>query len=280
MKKVIFTLFSATVMYFGAQAQYCGNSGTSVCSPSGTMTKPGLSPASDSLPSVINGLDANTTIQFKNFDTITFSGQVVTIQSLKIDTISNLPAGSCWATNKSNNTFQNQEDGCIKVSGVVCSDPGQYKLYIVVTANIGIPITTNADAANLKYFVRVKNQGDADVVVDSTQTSANPFIKPAGYSATAVCSTAIKEISGLNSLNVVPNPFTNNAVVSFYSTKGGVMTERITNMIGAEVYSNTIEVKVGENSSVISRNNLPAGVYFYALSDGRSNTVKRIVISE
>lgn len=280
MKKVIFTLFSATVMYFGAQAQYCGGSGPSVCSPSGTMTKPGLSPVSDSLPPVVNGFDANTVIQFKNFDTITFSGQVVTIQSLRVDTINNLPAGTCWATNKTNNTFANQEDGCIKVSGTVCSDPGQYKLYIVVTANIGIPITTNADAANLKYFVRVKNQGDADVAIDSTQSSSNPFIKPAGYAQTQNCNVGIKEVSGLNSLTVVPNPFTNNAVVSFYSTKSGVMTERITNMIGSEVYSNSIEVKVGENTSVINRNNLPAGVYFYALSDGRNNTVKRIVISE
>ncbi|MFN8285790.1 MAG: T9SS type A sorting domain-containing protein [Chitinophagales bacterium] len=281
MKKVIFTLFSFSMLYFGANAQYCGNSGPSVCTPSGTLTQPGLSPASDSLAPVVNGVDANTTIQFKNFNQFVFGGQTVTVNSLKIDTISNLPAGTCWATNVANNTFANQADGCIKVTGTVCSDPGQYKLYIVVTADIGFPVQTNADAAGLKYFVRVKNSGDADVAVDTNQTAS--FNKLAGYSATAQggnCNLAIKDITSINALSVVPNPFNDKAVVSFYSSKGGVMTEKITNMIGSEVYSNTIEVKVGENSSVIAKNTLPAGVYFYSLADGKNISTKRIVISE
>ncbi len=281
MKKVIFTLFSFSMLYFGANAQYCGNSGPSVCTPSGTLTQPGLSPSSDSLPSVINGVDANTTIQFKNFNQFAFGGQTVTVQSLRIDTINNLPAGTCWATNVANNTYANQADGCIRVTGTVCADPGQYKLYIVVTADIGFPVTTNADAAGLKYFVRVKNQGDADVQVDTNQTV--PFNKLAGYSQYGVggtCNTGIKDISTVNALSVVPNPFNDKAVVSFYSTKGGVMTEKITNMIGSEVYSNTIEVKVGENSSVINKSTLPAGVYFYSLADGKNISTKRIVISE
>ena len=58
------------------------------------------------------------------------------------------------------------------------------------------------------------------------------------------------------------------------------MTERITNMIGSVVYSKDIEIKTGENRSVIDRNNLAAGVYFYSLSDGKNLITKRLVISE
>jgi hypothetical protein len=282
MKKVIFTLFSFCLLSVGANAQYCGNlgnpSGQGQCTPSGTLTEPGLSPASDSLPPVNNGEVSTTVIQFKNFDTITFGGQLLTIQSLKLDSIGNLPAGLCWATNKTNNTWANQEDGCIKVNGTTCSAPGQHKLKIIVTANVGVPIQTDADAANLKYFVRVKNTADAETPIDSNQTSANPFI---AYGGSANCSVGIKDVqSNINTLNVVPNPFNSKAVVSFYSDKAGVMTERLTNMIGSEVFKRNTQVTTGLNTTTIDRNELPTGVYFYSISDGKSVATKRVVISE
>jgi hypothetical protein len=278
MKKVIFTLFSATMLFAGANAQYCGNSGSTVCTPSGTLTQPGLSPVSDSLPSVVNGTAPNTVIQFKNFDTFAFGGQTVTVNNLTVDTLRNLPSGLCWATNKANNTWANQEDGCIKISGTACDNPGQYKLKIIVTADIGVPIQTDADAAGLKYFVRLINSGDAEVAVDTNQTAA--FAKPAGYSATAGCSNIFENELSVNTLSVVPNPFSSKAVVSFYSAKSGVMTERITNMLGSEVYSHKVDVRAGDNTSVIEKNNLPAGVYFYSIADGKNITTKRIIISE
>lgn len=277
MKKVIFTFLSAAFMS-ASFAQYCGNSGNSVCTPSGTLTEPGLSPASDSLASIVNGTAPNTVIQFKNFNQFNFGGQTVTVQSLTIDTLSNLPAGACWATNKTNNTWANQEDGCIKVSGTVCSDPGQYKLYIVVTANIGVPIQTNADAAGLKYFVRVINQGDSEVTVDTNQTAA--FVKHPGYSATADCSVGINEVSSVKDLSIVPNPMSSQASVKFFAEKAGVYTQKITNMLGSEVSKSEIEISAGEYTSVIERGNMPAGVYFFTITDGKTSVTKRFSVTE
>lgn len=277
MKKVIFTLFSACVLTTGAFAQFCGTSGSSVCSPSGTLTEPGLSPNSQDLPPVIIGQATNQTIQFKNFNQFSFSGQNVTVQSLRIDTISNIPAGLCWATNKTNNTFANQEDGCIQVSGTSTGPAGQYKLYIVVTANIGVPIQTNADAAGLKYYVRAITQGAPLPCVDTNVTAT--YVAYTGNEA--ACPSSIGNVtSKVSSINVVPNPFSSNATVSFYSEKSGTMTERITNMLGAVVYSNQLDVKAGENTVNISRNGLNTGVYFYTITDGKSVATKRIVISE
>ena len=280
MKKVIFTLIAGAFIV-SANAQYCGGSGASACTPSGTMTEPGLSPNSTELPSVVNGTDANTTIQFKNFDQFNYSGVDITINSLRIDSIGNLPAGSCWKTNKTDNTFANQEDGCINVSGTVCADPGQYKLRIFVTANTSIGVigpNLDAETVNLKYFVRVKNSNDADVAVDTNQTAL--FVKHAGYSASASCQVGINEVASINAVSVVPNPFNSQAVVSFTSEKSTVMTERLSNMLGAVVYKNTLNVKAGENSSVLDARNLPAGVYFYSITDGKQTTTKRVVVSE
>ncbi len=280
MKKVIFTLFSFCLLYVNSNAQYCGNtgagSGPNQCTPSGTLTEPGLSPNSDSLPPLINGVASTSIIQFKNFDTIAFGGQTLTIQWLRIDSIGNAPSGTCWATNVANNTWNNQVDGCIRINGTPCSTPGQHKLKIIVTANVGVPIQTDADAAGLKYYVRVKNSGDADTQVDTSTNNA--FV---AYGPAASCGNAINDVNAsINSLTVVPNPFNNKAVVSFYADKAGEMTERLTNMIGSEVHRKTLEVRMGENSSMIDRNNLPAGVYFYSVSDGKSVATKRVVVSE
>lgn len=281
MKKVIFTLIAGAFM-ISANAQYCGGSGPSVCTPSGTLTEPGLSPNSMDLPAVVNGADANTTIQFKNFDQFNYSGVDITINSLRIDSIGNLPAGSCWRTNKTDNTFANQEDGCIQVNGNVCANPGQYKLRIFVTANTSIGVigpNLDAETVNLKYFVRVKNSGDADVAVDTLQDSL--FVKHPGYSANSVgCSVGINEVSAINALSVVPNPFNGQAVVSFISEKATIMNERLSNMLGAVVYKNTLNVKAGTNSSMLDARSLPAGVYFYSITDGKQTTTKRVVVSE
>lgn len=284
MKKVIFTLFSFCLLYLNSNAQYCGNtgagSGPSQCTPSGLLTKPGLAPLSDSLPPMVNGVVSTTVIQFQNFDTIRFGGQLLTVQSLKLDSIGNAPAGVCWATNVANNTWGHMVDGCIRINGTPCSAPGQYRLKILVTANIGVPIQTDAGAAGLYYYVRCKNAGAADTPLDTTGQTANTNIF-VPYGPAAVCGNGFNDPSAnINSLSVVPNPFNNRAVVSFYSDKAEFMTERLTNMIGSEVSRKSIEVRMGENTSTIEKNNLPAGVYFYSLSDGKSVATKRVVISE
>lgn len=284
MKKVIFTLMTFGALYFNASAQYCGSSnpsGPNQCSPSGALTKPGLSPSTDSLPPAVNGTAYTTVIQFKNFDTIRAFGNLLTISTLQIDSINNLPSGLCWATNVANNKWNNQEDGCIRINGTTCSDPGVYRIKIKVLADVGLgfAVPYDADQVGLKYYVRTINNGDAEVALDTSQTAM--FAKPSGYSATANCSVGINDLGNtITSISVVPNPFNNKAVVTFNSDVTGVMTERISNMLGSVVSRRELDVKLGENTSTINRQDLPAGVYFYSLSTGKNLITKRIVISE
>lgn len=284
MKKLIFTLLSVYTLSIGAYAQYCGGSGPSQCTPNGSLTKPGLGPTSDSLAPVVNGVVSTTVIQFRNYDTARYQGQLVTVVTLKIDSIGNLPTGLCWATDHANNTYTNQEEGCIKVTGTTCSDPGVYKLFIRVAVDIGLgfPIPINAESVGLKYYVRVKNCGDADILLDTAQATA--FSKPVGYSATAVCTPCVVGVQGLtlpiSELSVVPNPFNNRTTVKFFSEKEMTATERVTNMIGSEVYSKEMEVKAGENISTLDKGTLAPGIYFYTIGNGKNLLTKRITISE
>ncbi|MFN8321817.1 MAG: T9SS type A sorting domain-containing protein [Chitinophagales bacterium] len=188
MKKIVYSLFFVLVISVHARAQSCNASGASQCTASGTLLIPGLSPTSDLLPAFENGIPSTTVIQFKNFNQVLFSGLTLTVQSLRIDSIENLPPGLCWATDKANNTYSNQESGCIKINGTPCGTPGQYKLRIIVTVNVGITQQVNAESAGLKYFVRLGNYGDVEPAVDTLQTIP---LYTVGYSPTANCSPVI-----------------------------------------------------------------------------------------
>lgn len=192
MKKIIYTFIALSLFAGSIFAQPCGNSGPSICVASGGMTQPGLTPRTDSLPPVYNGITDTTYIQFKNYNTVFYQpfGIFVTVQSLRIDSIENLPAGLCWATNKSNNTYANQESGCIRVVGTPCAQPGQYQLRIWVYVNVGITsLLVDAATVGLHYFVRVGNYGDVVPPCDTLQTGTPLYT--VGYSPTANCSPVI-----------------------------------------------------------------------------------------
>ncbi len=184
MKKIL--LFTTCfILVFSVSAQYCGNSGSSQCTASGAVLQPGLSPMSDSLPPFVNNVASTTVIEFRNFNTVFFGGGQFTLQSLKLDSIENLPNGLCWASDKVNNTYANSENGCIKVNGTPCDSTGQYKLRIIATAVLtnGFTVQVDASSVGLHYYVRVINSGNAITPVDTLTTI--PFVPYGG-----VCSAS------------------------------------------------------------------------------------------
>jgi type IX secretion system substrate protein len=281
MKQLIFTLSLLCFIATQSNAQYCGGSGPSICTPI-VLSQPGLSPVSNNLNPIVDSIPTTVNIEFQNYDTLSFNGLHLTMDSLTVDSINNLPTGYCWATNKVTNTFGNQENGCIRVTGNTTAHPGQYKLNIIVIAytSIGTPLTTTADAAGLHYYVRVICDSNATYPpVDTTQTAANPFIPY--NSGCPFHGVGIEDVTAnIQSLNVYPNPFNTQTVVTFNSLKSGMMTEKITNIIGSIVYSKPIEVATGENSHAIQRGSLAAGVYFYTITDGTSSFTKKLIIAE
>lgn len=180
-KLLLFTTLN--ILAYIVSAQYCGNSGSFQCT-SSNLSLPWLTPPPDSLPPFVNGLPSTTVIQFKNFNTVFFNGSYYTVNSLRIDSVDNLPSGLCWASNKANNTYANQESGCLKINGIPCGPTGQYKMRIIVSVDLGIGIAqVDADQAGLKYYIRLKNTGDADTQIDTNQTAVNPFIPYGGVCA-------------------------------------------------------------------------------------------------
>ena len=160
--------------------------------------------------------------------------------------------------NNSNNTYVTLEKGCIKISGTPCATPGQYRVHIFVTINAEIgPLDLVSEG--LVYFLRVNNTGDTITPVDSVGLDFLSYNQ-----STTGCTVGINNIDAVvSSLSLYPNPMSSSMHVKFNSINTGQMTERITNIIGAQVQSTIRNVHAGTNTFVVDRNSLPAGVYFY-----------------
>ena len=272
MKKIFTTLALIAGISIGAFAQHCVGLDSVLITP-GTGTVAGLHPSSDSLPCAVRGMMVSDTIYFTNFTS--FSG--FTVQSLTIDSIGNLPAGTCWASNKKNNTYAGGENGTIYVHGMNVAAPGQYKLGIFIHATAGaitLPPYTNAETiANLRYYVRVTCHDSICPQLDTVNGKTHMYI------AYATCPNGINEVANdLSNVSVVPNPFTKTANVTFNSEVEGAFTVKLVNLLGAVVTTKEINVMHGSNEVTIERNSLSSGIYILTIANGSGAISRKVVI--
>ena len=84
MKKVIL-LASVLVGLFiskPTQAQYCGSSGTSICTANSSFTTEGFEPPEDSLPCIVDGVLYSQVIQVHTPASVTAAGSSYPLESI------------------------------------------------------------------------------------------------------------------------------------------------------------------------------------------------------
>ncbi len=240
-------------------------------------TSPGLYPSPDSLPCFLgNGFYNDITVQFVNFDSTTVSGIRVRVDYLIIDSILNLPCGIRWTTSNydaaTKHRFENQEKGCIRFWGVTSDIAGQYKLKIKVKAKVSLlPNEVPYDAESLGFRVDVRIKEDVNAVCPDIDTTANAVLLNA-------CNTGITTINSIALFRLYPNPVKTSTTVSFTADKAASYTTRIVNIYGQEVSRWQLQVQQGANTNPIDVSALPAGVYFFTITDGKNVTSQRFVI--
>ena len=272
MKKLFTTLALVAGLSIGAFAQQC-YTGANGITPHISST-PGLSPNSDSLPCSVTGTQVNDTIYFTNFTSFSGTG----VDSLTIDSIGNLPTGTCWTTSSATNTFAGGQSGVIYVHGLNQALPGQYSLSIFITGYLvgNITVGPNANAnqlAGLYYWVRVTCPDSPCVALDTTNGKSHAFIP---YAA---CPSGITQISNnLTNVSVVPNPFTSSASVSFNSDVEGTFTVKMMNLLGEVVTTKEVSVTRGTNQTTLERSSLSSGIYILSISNGNGSISKKVII--
>lgn len=131
MKASALFLFLFVAMF--SNAQFCGQSDSTVCSPSYFAADTGkLSDLEDfdSLPCIVRGVPYNETITFRTDSFCLVFGQqfgCLYIYYVRLDSLWDLPGGLCWATNKPTNKATTGEWLCLNFSGTTNVPAGIYK---------------------------------------------------------------------------------------------------------------------------------------------------------
>lgn len=244
------------------------------CTPASSSTLGGgFFPADSTQPCVVRNVPYSSTIQLENFGIINPQAKVV---SLKVDTVFNLPGGLIWTMSvpvgNPLNTLLTSEIGCIQLSGTTSQVTGINTLDFWVTAEVNLGGTLDTFYNRTSVLVEVFNNtfgGDYDFdyrlfVVENANDCTN--------------AVGIEEIANVSNLNVYPNPFSNKALISFNALVNEKYTARLFDVMGKEVYEETLQANSGNNSFELNKNGIAHGIYFFTLSNAKATETKKVII--
>jgi hypothetical protein len=167
----------------------------------------------------------------------------INLHHVKLMEVGNLPDGITWQSNTEDSVFVAGEYYCVLLEGTNHSG-GSFPLSIVV------------DVYVLVFNIPVK----VATVVDSTSLTIevidNSWIKD-------------NESPSFHAEQNVPNPFSSETRIRFYSEKPGNVTFEVYSLLGEMVYSDQLTASKGENTIVYHGEKLPYGTYFYRLRSDR-----------
>lgn len=79
-------------------------------------------------------------------------------------------------------------------------------------------------------------------------------------------------------ISAYPNPFSTSTTISFASKKNQTIDFVVKNLLGKTVYHKPVQVKIGYNNFLFSRNNLKRGMYIYTIHTQHNVISKRLII--
>ncbi|HLP50962.1 MAG TPA: hypothetical protein VK154_08760 [Chitinophagales bacterium] len=134
--KTLFLIVFALVFGNGVYAQHCAEA-TVPNNTEFSKLQDGMGfLGAYALPCIARGTYTEVQIPLKTFRLIKHLNGDDTVYQMRIVSISNLPEGMCWVTNKADNTFAAGEGGSLIVKGTTTDNAGQYSLNVVVSFDI------------------------------------------------------------------------------------------------------------------------------------------------
>jgi len=93
-------------------------------------------------------------------------------------------------------------------------------------------------------------------------------------------SVGVQELSNNVKFSMFPNPANESVTINVSLANSSSVSVNVTNMVGAVVYAEQVNLKAGVNSKTISLQSLPNGIYTVNLVSGDVITTERLVISK
>lgn len=180
-----------------------------------------------------------------------FEGQM--LDSVAVNGVTGLPPGLTWACNSqtpASCSYLTGQLGCGIVEGVPTA-AGTFPLTLNVTAYttflgfpVPVPYTFNG------YRINVSE------VTGITEGS----------------------LPALGSVRTVPNPFASRTMIEFQLSKASTVKVRVFNLLGEELWSQTLQGKAGTNKLPFEGGDLQDGVYLFKVESGKETFTGRMVL--
>lgn len=234
---LLIATFAASVVYVQAQN----------CNPDATITQPGVYPEQPDTAFADEAYDFSFQVLALKDTVVVFAGQPqnATIDSIMVNNVIGLPSSFEYTCNPVNCVFTWRDVGCVNVTGnPTQSQAGVYDLKIATTiyAKLGI------------IAIPVPDTTDGYELVISGDGSASIFdVSP-------------------NQISIYPNPSTNG--VYMLSSSDQLVLLSVVDIQGKKVDFKSV---ISKNSTILTLENAPMGVYFLRAKLGNKIVTKKLV---
>ena len=193
---------------------------------------------------------ADTTIDVSQYG-LPFGQVTVSINYIELSSITGLPAGLSYACDNANCTWNNNSNGCFKISGTP-TQAGVFSVACNTAMNINIP--------NFGPYTTPPAPAAYDMTIDEATSTID--LKKSGW-----------RIDGLT-----PNPSQGTSQLRFTAPKATPATLQIADITGRVHHQQISRTQVGENILPIDATQWAPGIYLCTLLvDGQHLSTKLIV---
>lgn len=247
MKKLLLSIITFSVLGAGSAFAQCTPDLTNediISFPDGAT----MSNDTVFLPELVN-YTYSETVQFYAPDTLIISNLTATVNWLKVDNITGLPAGLSYECDNADCTWTGGTNGCLTISGTADS-----------------PITPGT-----QFELDITLSGEAVVPGLGTVPVNNATIEAAAGETTVILAAAANltiEEEAFNTVALYPNPSSTVSTMNFTAQQAGTVLLSVTDMSGRTLYSVSVENNAGVNSIELPVASFKAGMYQVTLSNG------------
>lgn len=101
-----------------------------------------------------------------------------------------------------------------------------------------------------------------------------------GYSITISPSVGVNEVAtALGKVQNVPNPFATRTLIEFNVSKSTLARVKVFNLVGEELWSETVEARTGQNKVPFDASRMGSGVYLYKVEANGQVFTGRMVVN-
>lgn len=179
----------------------------------------------------------------------------ITLDSVKVNSLTGLPPGLSISCNSQTNapcSYLAGHLGCGLIEGMP-TQTGTFPIIINVTAYLSLfGIAQPIPQAFTGYSI---------TILDNNVGVSN------------------MEPSGMNRLQNIPNPFNNRTSIEFTLSAATTAKIRVFNLVGEELWKETIPAKAGINKVPFDAGRLESGVYLFSVQAGNYYHTGRMVVN-